>query len=310
MYYILLKGMNIIQLYSDYGIDFRTEGHKHCREGWVNIACPFCMGNTGYHLGFHLENEYFVCWRCGSHPVKAVLSEILRVNFRELQKILVLYESPGKHIKRSEKPPVPFRYPSDILEQLPKTHQKYLIGRKFDPDFIKQEYDIKATGMLSTLDGLDYKWRIIIPIDWNGKTVSFTARSISQKVEQRYMACPGNREIINLKTIVYGKPKYWNDLAVVVEGPTDQWRFGNNSVATFGIKYKPAQVRVLSKNFKRIIVLYDDDPQAIIQSKKLVADLNFCGSDAFSYFISGDPGSMKQDDANHLMKELQTYKIK
>ena len=42
--------MDIVQLYQDHNVDFMTEGHPHCRPGWVNTVCPFCTGNPGYHL--------------------------------------------------------------------------------------------------------------------------------------------------------------------------------------------------------------------------------------------------------------------
>jgi hypothetical protein len=51
--------MDIIGLYRDFGIEHRTEGHKHCRPGWVNTECPFCTGNAGLHLGWHIEEEYY-----------------------------------------------------------------------------------------------------------------------------------------------------------------------------------------------------------------------------------------------------------
>ena len=42
----------------------------------------------------------------------------------------------------------------------------------------------------------------------------------------------------------------------------------------------------------------------MIQADKLVAELKFRGVDAFRVDIEGDPGSMKQDDANYLIKQL------
>lgn len=37
--------MDIVRLYQDYGVDHRTEGHKHCRPGQclqiINIRCIF-----------------------------------------------------------------------------------------------------------------------------------------------------------------------------------------------------------------------------------------------------------------------------
>ena len=57
--------MKLIQLYQDYNVPFQTEGHKHCRDGWVNTECPFCTGNPGLHLGATLDGKIFTCWRDG-----------------------------------------------------------------------------------------------------------------------------------------------------------------------------------------------------------------------------------------------------
>jgi len=56
--------------------------------------------------------------------------------------------------------------------------------------------------------------------------------------------------------------------------------------------------------FKRIFVVYDDDPQAIVQAKKLIAELMFRGVEAIRVSIVGDPGSMKQDEADYFVKQL------
>jgi hypothetical protein len=79
-----------------------------------------------------------------------------------------------------------------------------------------------------------------------------------------------------------------------------------NSFATSGIKYTPKQVRVMAKSFKRIWVMFDDDPQALVQAKKLVSELRFRGVEAmlFESIIASDPGSMKQNDADYLIKQL------
>lgn len=302
--------MDIIQLYRDYGIPFKTEGHKHSREGWVNIACPFCTGNPGYHLGYNLQGDFYVCWRCGSHPVKSTISTLLNVSFRDAAQIVNNYGGPAEKIEKAKIITKPFKFPTNTSDVLADAHRNYLIGRNFDPDLIQSIYGIKSTGVFSTLDDVDYKWRIIIPIYWDGKIVTFTSRAINEKVKNRYMACPESREIVNIKKVLYGIPKDWTDLAICVEGPTDVWRMGTQSVATLGIKYKPAQIRLLTKYFKRVIVLYDDDPQAVEQANKLVSEIKFRGVDAFRYTISGDPGSLSDDDARHLVSTLKTYKIK
>lgn len=309
--------MDIIRLFKDYNVPYKTEGHKHCREGWVNIPCPFCTGNAGYHLGFDLQEEYFVCWRCGGHSIKNTLLALLRIPRQELTEILRRYKytnlqnsalTTAVNKKINIKP---FKLPSGIVDELPKPHKLYLESRNFDAKYLWEKYDLRATKMISKLDNLDFKWRIIVPIYWENKMVNFLGRAINPNEQQRYMVCPEEREILNIKNTLYGESKNWaNGFGIGVEGVTDVWRLQGPACAVYGIKYKPVQVRMISKMFKRFPVLFDEDPQAIIQAKKLVAALQIRGVESWSVKIKGDPGSMSDSDAQALVRELQTYKIK
>ena len=119
------------------------------------------------------------------------------------------------------------------------------------------------------------------------------------------MACPKERERIHHKHILYGKQEEWKSTGICVEGITDVWRFGIIAFATFGIEYTPVQLRQIAKTFQRVPVVFDgEESQSIKQANKLVADLKFRGVDAFRVDIDGDPGSMSQEEANYLIKQL------
>jgi DNA primase len=179
-----------------------------------------------------------------------------------------------------------------------------LESRGFDPILLEREWNLLGTGPYSKLDHIDYKHRIIIPFFWDTQQVSFDSRDITGKDAGRYKACPKDRELIPHKEILYGKQSEWKETGICVEGPTDVWRFGTCSFATSGIKYTPKQIRQMAKAFKRIAVVFDDDSQATVQAGKLVAELKFRGVDSFKIAIKGDPGSMSQEEANYLVKQL------
>ena len=63
-------------------------------------------------------------------------------------------------------------------------------------------------------------------------------------------------------------------------------------------------MRLIAKTFKRVPVMFDDEPQAVIQANKLVADLRFRGVDSFRVDIKGDPGSLSNEEAKYLLKQL------
>ena len=298
--------MNIIQLYKDFNVPFATEGHKHCREGWVNTTCPFCTGNPGMHLGYNMADDFYVCWRCGWKATHKALALLIHVSEKEAKEIARKYGGKS-HVKSAVTVRVgqkKFRLPPSTAPMNDR-HKRYLTKRKFDPEVIEKIWDVQGTGPISLMDGISFSHRLVIPIYWENRIVSFQTRDITAKHSLRYITCPEQREIIKHKHIFYQAiPTKDSDACICVEGVTDAWRFGYGAIATFGIKYTKYQVREISKRFKKVFVVFDDDPQAIKQSEKLTAELILRGVDAYSIKIQGDPGDMAQTDADALKKEL------
>lgn len=299
--------MDIIRLLKDYGIDHITEGNKHCSPGWVQVHCPFCTGSKSYHLGWNINEEFWHCWRCGwKSPTKA-LAELLKIQPYEIPEILKRYGINRTVIQQKIVEKKPLKLPSG-LSYLKSSHKKYLIERGFNPDELAEKWMIQGTGPVSRLDNVSYRFRIFIPFYWNAEIVSFDSRDITGKQQNKYQACPAYYETIGHKQILYGDQENWNpELGICVEGPTDVWRLGQQAFATSGIQYTRNQVRVMSSIFKRIAVVYDDDPQAQVQAKKLVAELRFRGVDAWNVSITGDPGSLTNKKAKELLNYIKNH---
>lgn len=297
--------MDIFALLDELGTSYLTEGHKHCRPGWVNMPCCWCEGNPGYHLGWNLEKEYFYCWRCGFHPTINTLMELSNLPRPQIIKLMREHGGrPKTHHKLTRAPRAKsFKYPTGTID-LQERHKQYLATRDFDPEKLEREWGLLGTGPCAQLDGIDYKHRIIIPVKWQGEVVSFQGRDITGRSSMKYRACPKSREIIHHKRVLYGDQNSWGGTGICVEGVTDVWRLGNSAFATFGIIYKTAQLRLMVEAFQKIAVLFDDDPQAVRQAKKLVAELRLAGVKAWREEVVGDPGSLSQDDADKLVEEI------
>lgn len=301
--------MDLIQFYKDYGIFYATEGNKHCREGWVQINCPFCQGSQNYHLGYNLDEDYFVCWRCGWKSTTDVISKLLKVSKDDAKTILRHYE---RHIGAKDKILVKsktgtFSY-AKIGESCTDKHIRYLKKRKYDAEHLITDFKLRGTGPFTLLDGLNYSHRIIIPVLWEGHEVSFISRDITGKHSLRYITCPNKREIIEHKHILFGHPDtFQQDTCIVVEGVFDAFRFGIGAVATFGIKYTQEQLKLLSTLFNKVYVMYDDDPQAVISARKLSSELRFRGVSSKVIEIEGDPGDLEQATADKIKKQLLNY---
>lgn len=298
--------MDIQQLYQDYSVDYKTEGHKHCRPGWISVHCPWCVGSQNYHLGYSLHSNFFTCWRCGWHPIVPTIALLLKTDTGKAYKIVKQYGSlVNPYVKPIETNlNIEYKLPSGVIP-LTEQHKRYLEKRLFDSDYLEKKYSLQSTGPIALLDNNDYKHRIIIPYYWNYKQVSFDSRDVTGKHTYKYMACPKNRELIPHKEILYGNQEKWTKTGICVEGTTDVWRLGDNSFAVSGIKFTPKQVRLIAKIFKRVFVCFDgQEEQALAQANTLVSELRFRGVDAFRVDIEGDPGSMDQKEADYLVKQL------
>jgi len=259
--------MDIRKLLDDYNVPYVTEGHKHCQEGWLQVECPFCTGNRGYHLGYNIRQEWWNCWRCGWKPDVQVISTLTGLSYGQAKDALSRY---GKHRSPSYKEEIKNRKPLTVPgSSMTYHHYAYLKSRKFKVTEIKKTWNLLGTGIIG-----DYSHRIIAPIYYNKQIVSFQGRDITGKSDLKYKACKKENEIVHHKHILYGLQHATKRTCVVVEGITDVWRLGKGAVATFGIKYTPHQVNLLSLLYDTVIIMFDPEPQAQKQAHILASMLD------------------------------------
>lgn len=285
-------------------------GHKHHRRGWTNIVCPFCHGSEGgYHLGFNQQDSFFVCYRCGWRPVDSVLSIITGLKISVLSRLIADYslDRPLPHtvLQTPVIRPERLRMPSGV-GPLKKIHIGYLESRNFDPFMLQTRWGLLGTGHVSFLDDIDYKFRIIAPINFNNSTVSFQGRDVTNFHPSKYKACPEEMEIIPHKHILYGLDLSNGRTCVIVEGITGVWRLGPGAVGTFGVKYLYPQARLLISRFQRIVILFDPDEAGIKAADSLWSELSLHGVEAeiLSLPEGIDSGSLDQSEADYFMKNI------
>jgi len=299
--------MGVEQLLDDYNIPYITEGHKHSTEGWVNIHCPFCGGSQDFHMGIHEEMTGCHCWRCGGHSLVSVLSATLEMPPALTWQIVEKYKT-GAIRKKVEEPRVsinPLKFPSPHI-RLNKHGLAYLKNRGYDPAYLEEEWKVFQTGPVSYLDDISYSNRIVIPIMWDNKIVSFQTRDITGKSPKKYLVCPMKREVIHHKNIVYGNQEYLEKAKniIIVEGVFDVWKFGLYSCATFGTSFKMEQVLQLAKYDARFFIVFDNETQAQEQARQLMIKLKTLGKIAQIETVDSDPGNMNSSEANYFVTGL------
>ena len=301
----------LINIFEDFGVPYQTHG-KNCREGWVNTRCPYC-DDVSNHLGGHIESGSFNCWKCGRHDRAETLSKLLGIELNEVFKIIRKYKGKSKYIKKEVRrdKPTSLKYPNKIYDGLLPPQKQYLISRGYDPETVCKLWNVKSTTELSFLNAkgkrIDFRGRIIIPIEWSGQVVSYQSRDITNESELRYMSCPAALELINHKRIYYSHGSIGR-AGICVEGITDVWRMGKNSFALFGIQFTNSQINVIANRFDQIFILFDNEPIAQKQANLLIERLSFRNVDCYNISDmlgkANDPAELKEKDVKRILREV------
>jgi hypothetical protein len=308
---------NVLQFYKDYHIDCSDSGSKHCRKGWINIDCVFCGGDD-YHLGINISTGACKCWKCGNHSQLEVIKELLECDYNAAKDIHKEYcQNDNRHIHSSKSQPhrehkTTCEYPTGT-SALNDRQRAYLELRGFDSYELEKTWGLKGTGNLG-----DYKFRIIAPIMYNGKMVSYQGRDYTGKSELRYKACKQENEVIEHQTIVYGLDLVGGERALLVEGIFDCFRFGAGAISCFGIAFTTAQVNLIASRIRFLSVLFDAEEQAQKQARAIAIQLTALGVEVEILDISDtkpeelvdpekgiDPGNLLQSVADKIKKELE-----
>ena len=293
--------MTFTELLDEFNIPHREAGqHHHASTGWLQIDCPYCSPNSQrYRMGYNLNRGNLNCWTCGSHPLAATLVLITGQPWLVIKGLLGSLES---EFAAPQKQWGKLKLPSHVSNLHP-AHVAYLKGRGFDPEKLQKLWKIQGISIAPKLS-----WRIFIPIIYGGNTVSWTTRAIGS-TGQRYIAARPEEEAINAKALLYGMDLVRHAI-VVCEGPTDCWRIGPGAVATLGVNYTRAQVKLISEIPTRI-VCFDSESEAQRRANKLCNDLESFPGETYKVTLSGkDAGEASQEEIAELRKEFLTWTVK
>lgn len=287
--------MKFEDLMDKLSIEYRTEGHEHCRPGWIQIDCPFCTkGMSHWRMGYNIAFGHMNCWLCGKYSLFQVVQEYTELSGREVSALIR-----GLSVQRvqdKEKVVGKYTVPFDLCS-LQNEHKKYLIERKFKPSELCKLWNIEG------IESANWKYqnRIFIPIHRNGKSVSWTARSIEKEARLRYVSARKEEETYFHKSLLYGED-YARGGIIIHEGPTDVWRTGPGAVCTFGTDYTVAQLEKMAKYPIRV-VCFDSLPDAQRKAKQLVAALNVFEGKTYNVLLDAkDPGEASPKETRQLRR--------
>ena len=93
-------------------------------------------------------------------------------------------------------------------------HIRYLEGRGFDAQYLINKYDLRGT----LYTGDIYAYRVITPIYYNNRIVSYQGRDFTGKQNIRYATCKPENEIIHHKKILFNLDNSKQESVIVMEG--------------------------------------------------------------------------------------------
>lgn len=247
--------IDIKSLLDDLGIDYK-EGGKNVGANDVNIDCPFCGADK--HLGINRKNGKVNCWVCEFEDVdfywegerrKPTLAKVLVEStgekWRDVKKAMEDWGwEPWVEGNKAMNMEVRIcRLPkgSKPIEESPAA-MEYLEKRGFD-SYTARKYNLMVS------DHKSYAGRIIIPVYFGGVLVNYTARDFTGKSDNRYKNAPLFYTVNRLKETLYNY-----DTAIrnpihnhiyVLEGATDVWAIGEDSVGVFKSSLSPHQRNLL-----------------------------------------------------------------
>ena len=255
---------NLIDLLAKFEIPFWTFGNN-VSEDTVNVKCPFCDDHSN-HCGVFYKDSLFNCWRCSSRgSIGYLLSRLINLSREECDRlvgsdIVSFKESAVQTIEKLIKPqeivkgsdPVEIGLPQyfePVIENIdfPLLYA-YLKRRKLKVEtLIQYGCGICRVGKLMN--------RLIIPIIYQNRVVSYQAADMSGRGEVKYKTA--DNEINNY---LYNLDNWYGPGMIVCEGILDCWAVENGAVATFGTHLTNRQRElILSKNVKELIFCWDSD---------------------------------------------------
>lgn len=258
--------MNIVDILDEHNIAYNVRGD------WYNVCCPFCLHDTGYHLGIS-NKGYATCFKCGWHSMQTVLAALLDCGYdhaRSLARRLYSNEAymPVQYATNDFKLPssgklsgVAFEYFSDRMGAYYTTE---------DLNALVDSYDLRYTAY----DYPDYMYagRIVFPNKLNGKAVSYQCRDYMGIHNTKYITAGKDQELVFHKNFLWGIDHVPYNKVIVCEGVMDALTIGAGAVHTHGVRWTTSQAAELMC-FDEVYICYDSDSAGMLGARDLARNI-------------------------------------
>lgn len=298
-------GINFRKLFDDAKIPVRISN-----KGWVNINCPECMNppDTHFNGGFNIANPRYSCWRCGTHFWKDILGKLLNISPYQVSQYVKSYEFiTTQREEKKQALATKLDLPGYPLNEKEK---EYLINRGFNLDYVVEKFYLRGGGIVG-----EWSYRILLPIYYNNILVSWSGRSILDKEYikalniLRYKNLSIEQSVVNPKEIFYNTDNSRKDSVILVEGPFDVLKMGNDTICSLGTSVTRAQELFLKEHYRKIFICFDNEYEAQQKAYHLGTNLAAIGMEVevvniCESFNKNDPGELSYDEVRIIKNEL------
>ena len=201
-------------LFAEIRVAWKDKG-ANCSNHHVNICCPWCGDDQGYHLSISENQTAYYCRRNPDHAGRSTLYLLnaCGINKREAAALLTRHSNGVE----PELIPLPPANPSHWLRFKPAHGSdhvvQYLNKRKFfDAHGAIRDHDLRYASFGS------WAQRLLLPLTDGRRTVSWTGRAIRDSITPRYLT----NECEEMPALFAGKI---NERTILCEGPHDALKF-------------------------------------------------------------------------------------
>lgn len=272
----------------------------------VNLDCIFCHSKQKMYV--NKERKKWICHKCGERGdlvdlVESVLQSttLEAIKFIKDNRSRTLLDLGFKEAEEIVGPEITL---PPLFKKLsfPETDENRKYWR-----YLKKRGVLASTALdykLGYVAQGTYRRRIVIPVYWFDKLVTWVARSLSNDVAKTKLTPKDNEQssyLLNLDRL------RGREHVVLVEGPFDMLKIPDLAVASFGKRISRQQVALLTHaGAKRITVAYDSD--ALQETWRTAAML----SERFDVQIAElppgeDPGSLPDVVTRDLIRHARGF---
>lgn len=260
-------------------------GGKGAGRGHVVTRCPFCgSATTDYYMSISVEGKGWRCWRrpehCGVAPARLVaallgcsIADAMSITGQHKHLPVDFLGAVMAHLapKEKDKPrrlELPKEFRPITGSQTSALARNYLRQRGFSEqslDILRIEYDIRYC------KSGPYRKRIMFPVYYKKRLVTWTGRTISKNVNLRYHSLSTDPEtareegyspaigpITDYLLWYDDLPEYGADTIIITEGPFDALKlnvlgrpYGVCSTCLFTNKISKPQIELLYRLLPR-----------------------------------------------------------